>query len=134
MVEGDEIRSGFRPIRHEDCHRITLKIGKAAPYSEPEAVRRVATEHRALIANVDVAVAITHELDLRPLSTPNRAGLLAEKLAAHVIVDADDVQPPGGKKPSGLGPDQTHRASDYGNSHSPCPLTLLSLPLTAVLA
>jgi hypothetical protein len=53
-----------------------------------------------LIGNVDVAVTVAWELRFQPSAAPQRARLVAEKLAAHVIVDADDVQALGGKTAS----------------------------------
>jgi hypothetical protein len=82
---------------------------------------------RALIANIDIAVSVAHKLGLESLPAPNRAGVLAEKLAAHVIVDSDDVQSLAGKEPRGLGPDQTRRSSDYRNCHPAHLLTLVSV-------
>jgi hypothetical protein len=50
-----------------------------------------------LIADVNVAVTVARKFCLQPSATPQRACLVAKKLAAHVIVDADDVQSLGSK-------------------------------------
>src|SRR5438874_414067 len=75
------------------------------------------TCHSALVADIYIVVPVGLELRLEVLPAPGRAGLLAEELAAHVVVNTDDVQSLPGKEPRGLGSYQTCRASDYGNSH-----------------
>src|SRR6516225_3146988 len=63
-------------------------------------------------------MAVRPELGLEAMPVPGRSGLLPEELAAHVVVDADDVQPLVGEEPGGLGSDQTSRTSNYSNGHS----------------
>src|SRR6267142_2792163 len=90
--------------------------------------------HRALIADVHVIVPISLEPGLEALPVPGRAGLLPEKLAAHVVVDADDFQPLVGKEPRSLRADQTRRTRDYGNSHSPTSSPQYDFDLSTVFA
>src|SRR5215831_17597933 len=75
-------------------------------------------QNRLLIADVDVAVPVARERRFEALSAPDRARFLAKELAAHVIVDPDDLDSLFGEESRGFGPDETRRARDNRNSHS----------------
>ena len=85
-------------------------------------------EDCALIADVDVIMPVVGKLRFEAPPTPDRAGFGPKKLGTHVVVDADNVQSPGGKEARGLGPDQTRRPGDHRNSHPSYLLTSGSPP------
>ena len=62
--------------------------------------------HGRGVADVGVDMGIA-ALAAERLDLPAGAGLLAEELAAHVVIDADDLQTSLSKHPCGLGANQT---------------------------
>jgi hypothetical protein len=77
---------------------------------------------RVAVADVVRQVAIGRQLGLeaRPVRCGARLG--AEEVAAHVVVDADDIPALAAKKPRGLRSNQTGASCDDGKRHAKVPL------------
>ena len=69
-------------------------------------------------ADVEVVMPVAADLAFQLQPVPAGAGVAAEKDAAHVIVDADDVNPLRGEAPDGVAADQTRRSRDNRHRHS----------------
>ena len=74
--------------------------------------------HRGLVTDVGVHVAIPLDGVLEPFPSPRRAAVVAEEIAPHVVVDADDVEALAGEEPRRLGSDEAGRAGDDYDRHA----------------
>jgi hypothetical protein len=63
--------------------------------------------HGIFVANVRIDMPVAGQGGFKMIARPARAGVVAKKLPAHVVVDADDRQPFAGKLPRGLRADQS---------------------------
>ena len=63
-------------------------------------------------------MAIGLDLDFEALPAPRGARLVAEEYAAHVVVDADDVEPLGREKAHRFGADQSCRSRYHYHAHT----------------
>ena len=74
------------------------------------------------VADVDVEVGVrVAELAGQPQQAPRGRSVLAEEVAAHVVVDADDVEAQAGEMADRLGADQSRRAGDQCDRHDAVP-------------
>jgi hypothetical protein len=69
------------------------------------------------VANVRLDVAVTVDSLLEILPSRTGAPLVAEEIAAHVVVDADDVEARVAEMNRRLGSDQAACARDHRHSH-----------------
>jgi PAS domain S-box-containing protein len=82
-------------------------------------VRTVTAEHAINfvgIADIDVQMPIAPpEFLFQLVALPVRRSLCAEELLAHIVVDADDIEPVAGEVAAGFGADQAFGTSDDGD-------------------
>jgi hypothetical protein len=73
--------------------------------------------HGGRVADVSAHVAVTGHLALEHCPAPCRAAVFAEEVPAHVVVDADDVEPLAGKEECRLSSDESSGAGNQHNRH-----------------